>query len=71
MPLPKTNATLYYAQLGISDKGLTIKGLIVCYVVLLGYMKGIWVLGHAQGAQVWSLVVARMAFYLKYRNTPI
>ena len=51
MPWPQTGATQYYAQLGLSDKVRAIKGLVVCYVVWLGSMKGL-VLGIAQGAWV-------------------
>ncbi len=42
MPLPQTGASYYQAQLGLSDKGRTNKGLIVCYVVTVwvGSMKG-------------------------------
>ena len=29
MPWPQTNATQYHAQLGLPDKGRTIKGLVV------------------------------------------
>ena len=41
MPWPQTGATQYQAQLGLTDKGGAIKGLIVCYVVWLGSMKGL------------------------------
>ncbi len=34
MPLPQTDATHYPAQLGLPDKGLAIKGLVVCYCML-------------------------------------
>ncbi len=30
MTWPLTDATLYHAQLGLPDKGRTIKGLVVC-----------------------------------------
>ncbi len=30
MPLPKTGATQYHAQLGLPDKGCSIKGLVIC-----------------------------------------
>ena len=30
MPWPQTGATQYHAQLGLPDKGRTIKGLLVC-----------------------------------------
>ena len=30
MPWPKTDATHYHAHLGLSDKGLAIKELVVC-----------------------------------------
>ena len=36
----KIGATHYYAQLGLSDKVRVIKGLVVCYVVWSGFMKG-------------------------------
>ncbi len=45
MPWPQTGTTHYYAQLELPDKGLAIKGLIVCYVVWLGsmiYAMGLW-----------------------------
>ena len=35
MPWPQIGATYYHVQLGLPDKGSTIKGLIVCYVVWL------------------------------------
>ena len=31
MPGPKTGATQYHAQLGLTDKGRAIKELVVCY----------------------------------------
>ncbi len=31
MPWPRTGATDYHAQLGLSDKGRAIKGWVVCY----------------------------------------
>ncbi len=30
MPWPKTGATQYHGQLGLSEKGCAIKGLVVC-----------------------------------------
>ena len=36
-----TGATHYHKQLGILDNGRTNKGLVVCYLVRLGSMKGI------------------------------
>ena len=30
MPWPQTSATQYHAQLGLTDKGRAIKGLVVC-----------------------------------------
>ena len=55
---------------GLPYKGLTIKGLVVCYLVWLGSLKDMGrVLGYAQGAWVCSLVVVRMAIKLKYGNT--
>ena len=30
MPWPKTGATQYHAQLGLTDQGRAIKGLVVC-----------------------------------------
>ena len=40
MPWPQTDATHYHAHLGLSDKGLAIKELVVCYVMWLGSIKG-------------------------------
>ncbi len=40
IPLLKTSATHYNAQLEHPDNGRAIKRLIVCYVMLLGSMKG-------------------------------
>ena len=40
MPLPQSGATHYDVQLGPHNKGRSIKGLVVCYVVWLGSMKG-------------------------------
>ncbi len=37
MPQPQTNATHYHAQLGLANVQLK---LVVCYVVMLGSMKG-------------------------------
>ncbi len=31
MPWPKTSTTQYHAQLGLPDKGRTIKELVVCH----------------------------------------
>ena len=56
MHLCKTGTTHNHAQLWLTDKSRAIKGLVI--------------LGHAQSACVWSLVVVRMAIKLKYRNTP-
>ncbi len=50
MPWTETGATHYHAQLGLPDKGRTIKGLVVCYVVFLGSIK--WVSRPSQGASV-------------------
>ena len=50
--LAPTGAIYYHAQLGLPYKGRTIKGLVVCYVVCVGSMKGGWFLRHAQGASV-------------------
>ena len=36
MPRPKTGATQYHVQLGLSDKGRVIEGLDNCYIVWLG-----------------------------------
>ena len=41
MPWPQTGATQYHAQLRFPDKGLTIKGVVVSYLVELGSMKDI------------------------------
>ena len=71
MPWPQLSATHYDAQLRLPVKVRAIKGLVVCYnVAWLGsviYGKGLWT-----GARcvVWSLVVVKMAFELKYRNNP-
>ncbi len=56
MYLPKTGTTHNHAQLDHPDKSCALKGLVV--------------LGHAQSAYGWSLVVVRMDIELKYRNTP-
>ncbi len=40
MPWSQIGATHYHAQLGLLDKGRLINGLVVCYVVWLGSMKG-------------------------------
>ena len=40
-PWPETGATHYNAQLGLTDKGRPIKGLVVYCVLRLGSMKGI------------------------------
>ncbi len=37
MPWPQTDVTHYHAQLELSDKGRTIKGLVVCYIVSIVY----------------------------------
>ncbi len=41
MSWPLTGATHYHAQLGLPDKGCSIKRLVVCNVVWLGSMKGV------------------------------
>ncbi len=51
MPWPKRSETNYHAQLGLADKG-AIKGLVVCFVILLGSMNYGIGFGQAQGA--WS-----------------
>ncbi len=53
IPWPQAGATHYHIQLGLPDKGHANKGLVVCFVVLLGFIRE-WVLGLAQGAWVWS-----------------
>ncbi len=40
MHWPQTGVTHYNAQLVLLDKDLVIRGLVVCYVVWLGSMKG-------------------------------
>ena len=40
MPWLHTGATHYLSQFGLPEKGRAIKGLVVCYVVWLGSMKG-------------------------------
>ncbi len=60
----------YHAQLGLTDKGCPMKGMVVCYVVWQGHMiygMGLWTSARCE---VWSLDVVRMANELKYRNTP-
>ena len=53
MPWPQTGATHYHAQLRLPDKGRAITGLVVCYVVWLGSMKG---MGLMTCARCWGLV---------------
>ena len=60
--LAPSGATHYHAKLGSSDKDRAIKGLVVCYVVWLRFMKGV-------GVWACSLIVVRMAIDLKYHNT--
>ena len=43
MPWPRTGPTHYHAQLGLPDKGRVIKGLVICYEVLLGSL--IYIMG--------------------------
>ncbi len=46
MPWPQTGETPYHAQLGLTDKGCAMKGLVVCSVVWLGSMSygmGLWI----------------------------
>ena len=48
----QTGVTQYQAQLGLSDKDRTIKGLVVCYVVWLGsiiYDMGLWTSARCVG----------------------
>ncbi len=52
MPWPKTGATQYHAQLGLSDKGRAVKGLVVCYLLLL---YDLWV-GYLDKLKVRGLV---------------
>ena len=40
MPWPQTGITHYHAQIGLSNKGRAMKGLVVCSEVWLGSMKG-------------------------------
>ena len=68
MHWPQTGVTHYHAQLVVLDKDLVIRGLVVCYVVWLGSMKG---MGLRTCARCTDLIVVRMAIELKYRNTPI
>ncbi len=70
VPWPQTGITHQHAQLGLSDKGRAIKGLVVCYVVWLGSM--IYRIGLRTIAMgvILSLVVVRIAIELKYRNSP-
>ncbi len=41
MPWTKTGATYYPAQLGLTDKGHAIKGLVFCYVSSMIYGMGL------------------------------
>ncbi len=52
MPWPQTGATHHYALLELPDKGCTIKGFIVYYVLWLGSMRG-FVSGLVQGSWIW------------------
>ncbi len=46
----------------ISDIGRAIKGLIVCYVCVVRFYKGMGLKTHAQGVLVSSPVLVRMAW---------
>ena len=64
-PNRRSTKTQYHSQLGLPDKGRAIKGLVVCYVEWLGFMKGI-VLRYL------GLVpyCDKDSFELKYINNP-
>ncbi len=71
MSLPQIGASYNQAQLGLLDKGLAIKWLVICYVVWLGpliYEMGLWTSARCV---VRSLVMVRMAIELKYRKTQL
>ncbi len=53
-PWPKPDVTNYHAQLGLSDEGRAIKGVVVCYVLSLESVK--W-LGLGTCARSEGLVV--------------
>ena len=40
MSMGNTGVTHYHALLGLPDKGRSIKGVVICYAVWLGSMKG-------------------------------
>ena len=40
IPLLKTGANHCQAHLGLTERGRAIKGLVLCYVVWLGSLKG-------------------------------
>ncbi len=69
MPWPQTGATHYHTQIGPSDKGRAIKGLVVCYAIWLGTMICWMSLWTSARCVVWSPIVGRMAMELKFRNT--
>ena len=53
MPWPQTGTTHYHAQFGLPDKGRAIKGLIVCYLVLLEtmiYGMSLWTKRKVRGS---------------------
>ena len=64
MPWPQTGAIQYHAQLGLSDEGRAIKGLVVCWS--MARINELWD-GSMDQRKVcgWSLVVVRMAIELK------
>ncbi len=64
---PNRHNSILCTDIGLPDKGSTIKGEFVCYVVWLRCMKE---MVQAQSAWVWSFVHVRLAIELKYRNTP-
>ncbi len=71
MSWPKTGHTYYDVKLGIQDKGCVIKWLVVCFIVWLGFFKG---MGLRTCARCVGLVPACcgqiMAIEFKFRNTP-
>ena len=61
MHWPQTGATHYNAQLGPSDKGCAIKGLIACWSI--ARINDLW-----DGSMDQRKVAVRMAIEFRYRN---
>ncbi len=50
--LVQRGATHYISQLGLPDKDRAMKGLVVCYVVWLGSLKGLGLRTSQRGVDV-------------------